>query len=43
MIKRAYEVLKTDANILTSLASCEFSPLMAEFIDKYGIRWCLFV
>lgn len=25
------------------LAPCEFSSLMADFIDKYGIRWCLFV
>ncbi|WP_315110039.1 VOC family protein [Clostridium intestinale] len=42
-VRKAYEVLKTDATILMPLAPCEFSPLMADFIDKYGIRWCLFV
>lgn len=25
------------------LISCMFSPLMTDLIDKYGIRWCLFV
>lgn len=42
-VRKAYEVLKTDANILMPLAPCEYSSLMADFIDKYGIRWCLFV
>lgn len=43
LLEKAYEVLKTDAIILMPLAPCEYSPLMADFIDKYGIRWCLFV
>jgi PhnB protein len=42
-VRKAYEVLKTDAKILMPLAPCEFSTLMADLIDKYGIRWCLFV
>ncbi|WP_312428146.1 VOC family protein [Lacrimispora sp.] len=42
-VRKAYEILKTDAKILMPLAPCEFSPLMTDFIDKYGIRWCLFV
>lgn len=42
-VRKAYEVLKTDAKILMPLAPCEFSSLMADFIDKYGIRWCLFI
>lgn len=42
-VKKAYDVLKRDAKILVPLAPCEFSPLMADLIDKYGIRWCLFV
>jgi PhnB protein len=42
-VRKAYEVLKTDAKILMPLAPCEYSSLMADFIDKYGIRWCLFV
>lgn len=43
MVRKAYNVLKTDATIIVPLVPCEFSPLMADFIDKYGIRWCLFV
>ncbi|MBP1756251.1 MAG: hypothetical protein H6Q59_2649 [Firmicutes bacterium] len=42
-VRKAYEVLRTDAKILMPLAPCEFSPLMADIIDKYGVRWCLFV
>lgn len=42
-VQKAYDVLKKDAKILVPLAPCEFSPLMADFIDQYGIRWCLFV
>ena len=43
MVRKAYDILKTDAKILMPLAPCEYSPLMADLIDKYGIRWCLFV
>jgi Uncharacterized protein conserved in bacteria len=42
-VQKAYEVLKIGAKILVPLAPCEFSSLMTDFIDKYGIRWCLFV
>jgi len=42
-LRKAYEILKTDAKILMPLAPCEFSSLMTDFIDKYGVRWCLFV
>ncbi|MBW4845786.1 MULTISPECIES: glyoxalase/bleomycin resistance/extradiol dioxygenase family protein [Clostridia] len=42
-VRKAYEILKKDAKILMPLAPCEFSSLMTDFIDKYGIRWCLFV
>ena len=42
-VRKAYEVLKKDSKILMPLAPCEFSPLMTDLIDKYGIRWCLFV
>lgn len=42
-LRKAYETLKKDAHIITPLEPCEYSPLMADFIDKFGIRWCLFV
>lgn len=42
-VKKAYDVLKPDGTILFPLGPCEYSPLMADLIDKFGIRWCLFV
>lgn len=42
-VRKAYDVLKADAKILVPLAPCDYSPLMADFIDKFGIRWCLFI
>lgn len=42
-IRRAYETLQDDAQILVPLAPCDFSPLMTDFIDAYGVRWCLFI
>ena len=43
MVKTAYDVLKENAEIITPLAPCSFSPLMVALIDKYGVHWCLFV
>jgi len=43
MVKQAYEILKEGSEILFPLGQCDFSTLMADFIDKYGVRWCLFV
>ena len=43
MVKQAYEVLKEESKILFPLGPCEFSPLCTDFIDKFGVRWCLFV
>jgi PhnB protein len=43
IVRKAYEILKADAKILMPLSPCEYSPLMTDLIDKYGIRWCLFV
>lgn len=42
-VKQAYETLKEGSEILFPLGPCEFSPLCADFIDKYGVRWCLFI
>ncbi|WP_242661330.1 VOC family protein [Alkaliphilus metalliredigens] len=42
MVRKAYEALKTDDKIIIPLALREYSPLMVDLIDKYGIRWCLF-
>jgi len=42
-LKNAYEILKENAKILMPLAPCEYSALMTDLIDQYGIRWCLFL
>lgn len=42
-VKQAYETLKEGSKILFPLGPCEFSPLCADFIDKFGIRWCIFI
>ncbi|MFV0392905.1 MAG: VOC family protein [Coprobacillaceae bacterium] len=42
-IDKAYETLKLDATILVPLGPCDFSDYMTDFIDKYGVRWCLFL
>lgn len=41
-IQKAYDVLKQDSFIIHELGPCFFSPLMASFIDKFGVSWCLF-
>jgi uncharacterized glyoxalase superfamily protein PhnB len=43
MVKQAYEILKEGSEILFPLGPCDFSSLCADFIDKFGVRWCLFV
>lgn len=42
-IRKAYEVIKEGAQINTSLGPCEYSPLLVDLTDKFGVRWCLFV
>lgn len=42
-VRQAYDVLKEGSEILFPLGPCDFSPLCTDFIDKYGVRWCLFV
>ena len=43
LVQKAYNVLKDNAKIIYPLSSCTFSTLMVDLIDKYGVRWCLFV
>ena len=43
LIQKAYNALKDSAKILYPIGSCAYSPLMVDLIDKYGVRWCLFV
>lgn len=41
-VEKAYEVLKTDAQILFPLGPCDYCNYMVDLIDKFGVRWCLF-
>jgi len=40
-LNTAYNVLKEKAQIHTLLAPCEWSGLMAQLTDQYGISWLL--
>ncbi len=43
LVHKAYNALKDGAKILYPLSPCEFSTLMVDLIDKYGVRWCIFL
>jgi len=38
-----YDLLKEDAEIFHDLGPCFYSSKMADFIDKFGVRWCIFI
>jgi len=42
-IKHAYDVLKINAVINDELGPCFYSDLMTDFVDEFGIHWCLFI
>lgn len=43
LVQKAYDMLESGAEILYPLSSCDYSPLMVDLIDRYGVRWCIFV
>ena len=42
-VKNAYNVLKEGSQVIHPLGPCFYSPCMIDFIDKFGVHWCLFV
>ncbi len=42
-VRHAYKMLQEGSKILMLLGPCDFSPLCTDFIDKFGVRWCLFI
>ena len=42
-VKKAYEILKEDANILLPLGSLPWSSCCANLIDKFGVFWYIAV
>ncbi len=43
LVQKTYDVLKDSSRTLYPLGPCEYSALMVDLIDKYGVRWCIFV
>lgn len=43
LVRKAYEILKEGAIINFPLGSCDYSNLMVDLTDKFGVRWCLFI
>ena len=43
LVRRAYDVLKEGAELVFPLGPCDYSPLMADLIDRYGVSWCIFM
>jgi PhnB protein len=43
IVHKIYDLLKDEANIISPLGPCSYSSLEADLIDKYGVRWCIFV
>lgn len=41
-VKKTYEILKEGSQTNVPLGPVFYSPCMVDFIDKFGVRWCLF-
>lgn len=42
-VRQAYDALRDGAEVLYPLGPCEYSSLMVDLIDPFGVRWCIFV
>ena len=42
-VKRVYEKLRSNARVIVELTPCDYSPLMTDLIDQFGVRWCIFI
>lgn len=43
LVLRAFEALKSGATVIFPPGPVFYSEYMTEFVDRFGIRWCLFV
>ena len=43
LIRHAFEVLSVGGKVIGAPAPCDYSPLQAVVIDKFGTYWCLFI
>ena len=42
-VKRAYEVLKEGAAVVSEIGRCSYSECMFALIDRFGVNWCVFI
>lgn len=42
LVKKAYEKLKVNGQVLFPLGPCDYCECMADLIDPFGVRWCIF-
>lgn len=43
IVQKIYDALKDEAIIISPLGPCSYSSMEADLIDKFGVRWCIFV
>lgn len=43
LIEKAYNILTDNAKIIFPLGPSDYSTYATDFIDRFGVRWCLFV
>lgn len=43
VVQKIYNALKDGATVLSPLETCDYSPLNAHIVDKFGVRWCIFI
>lgn len=43
VLEKAYNTLKEGADVRIPLGPCEFADSMADLVDAFGVRWCLFL
>lgn len=41
-VEKAYDILKEGSKTNYPIGPVFFSPCMVDFVDKFGVRWCLF-
>ena len=42
-VLRAFEALKPGATVLFPPGPVFYSECKTEFVDRFGVRWCLFI
>lgn len=42
-VVQAYEALREGGTVRTPLSPCEWSTHATDVIDRFGVRWCIFV